>query len=332
MKLLSCAIFQRFLMLFLLVAVEESRAGDKRVFMILWRGETRVEASLRDALAGESIELISRSIDRDPDRIADYVAEAKALRPDLVYSWGTTVTRNVVGPYDAINPKHHITDLPVVFVMVAYPVQSKLVPDFSGSGRNITGLTHSVPLEAQIRVLRSYRPLKRLAAIYNPNENNSIVNIRELRSLAKRFDFELIALPVPLDEKNRPMSHTLPGLVTSLAARDPEFLYIGPDNFIGSHHKIVVGEAFHHAIPAFTATELELREGQAMVGLVTRYDNLGRFAAYRILQILKEGADPGQIPITSLRRFTLAIRMPVARALNLYPPMHLLRFAEIINE
>jgi len=304
-----------------------------QIFMILWRGETRVERGFRDYIRDRNLpfDLIVRSVDRDRKKIPEFVAEAKRLQPDLVYTWGTSVTRGVVGEYDKIDPDEHITEIPVVFTMVSYPEGARIVPSRASSVRNITGATHIVPLEIQLKAIRAYRPLTRLAVIYNPAELNSVLNVRELRELSKTMGFELLDSAVPLDENGEPSPDTLPDLIAELAAREPQFLYMGPDSFVGLHRDTITTEAIKHRLPTFTATELEIRHGNAMIGLISRYYNLGRFTGYKIEQILIEGKRPRDIPIETLARFTYAVKMPVARQLQLYPPMELLNYAEIIE-
>ncbi|MFO1350362.1 MAG: ABC transporter substrate-binding protein [Gammaproteobacteria bacterium] len=317
------------------MAHAQSEAGDKpyRVFMILWRGETEVERGFKDALAELKlpVEFTIRSADRDRSRIPALVAEAKAARPDLVYTWGTTVTLGVVGEYDRVDSATHIADIPVLFTMVAAPLEARIVPELRSSGRNVTGTTHIVPIETQIKAIRAYRSLTRLGVIYNPAEANSVANIRQLRELSDKLQFELLDQPVPLDEQGNPRADTLLELVGDLARREPQFLYIGPDTFIGDNRQLIIGEAIKHRLPAFSATELEMRDGQAMIGLVSRYYNLGRFTAFKARQILVDHAQPRAIPIETLSRFTYIINMAVAKRLELYPPMNTLNYAEVIE-
>lgn len=317
----------------LVVSLPAIAADPYRIYMILFRGETEVEQGFRAYLEERGIphELIVRNVDRDRDNIPPFVAEAKAMRPDLIYTWGTGVTLGVVGEYDQVDPDEHVTDIPVVFTMVASPEGARVVPSRESSGRNVTGVTHIVPLDTQIRAMRAYRPLSRLAVIYNPDEENSVVNVRELKELGAQMDFEVIDQPVPLDAAGQPDPSTLPDLIASVAAREPQFLYIGPDTFVGVHRDVITTEAIRHRLPAFTATELEIRHSEAMVGLVSGYYNVGRFTGFKAEQILLEGKDPAEIPIETLARFTYLVKMPVARDIGLYPPMGVLDYAEVID-
>lgn len=304
-----------------------------RVLMLLWRGETEVEAGFRSYIQERALpfDLIVRNAGQDPARIPDLIAEAKRLEPDLVYTWGTPLTLGVVGTHDRADPARHLTDVPVVFTMVTYPVESRIAPDLSSSGRNVTGTTHTVPVEAQIRAIRAFRPMQRLALLYNPTEPNAVINVGELRRAAKNLDFELLAQPLPLDAAGRPDPSTLSDLIDRLAAREPQFLYLGPDTFIGDYRQTVTGEALRHRLPVFTATERPIRDSAVLLGLVAPYYHLGRFTAFKAEQILLDRRPPRNIPIETLHRFTYFVKLPVARELDLYPPLAILNYAEVLE-
>ena len=84
-------------------------------------------------------------------------------------------------------------------------------------------------------------------------------------------------------------------------------------------------------LPTFSANELEMRDSHAMVGLVSRFYNLGRLTALKARQILVDKKNPRDIPVESLSRFTYIINRSVARRLALYPPMNVLSYAEVID-
>ena len=304
-----------------------------QILMLLWRGETQVEAGFRSYVEERELpfDLIIRDAGQDPNRIPDLVAEARQLKPDLIYTWGTPLTLGVVGSYDRVDPARYLTEIPVVFTMVAYPVESRIVPAFASSERNVTGTTHTVPVEAQIKAMRAYRPMKRLAVLYNPTEPNSVINIGELQRAARNLDFELLAKSVPLDHEGRPDPNVLPELVDRLAAREPQFLYLGPDTFIGEHRQTLTHEALHRHLPVFAATERPIFDSLVTLGLVAPYWHLGRFTAFKVEQILLQGQKPWDIPIETLHRLTYFVKLPVARQLNLYPPLAILNYAEVLE-
>src|SRR4051812_33914851 len=92
-----------------------------KVMMILYRGSTDAEKGFMDYLRRRNIgvEYTVRDAQGDSSKIADFVREARALKPDLIYTFGTTVTAEVVGLEGQVDPARHITDIPVVFDIVA---------------------------------------------------------------------------------------------------------------------------------------------------------------------------------------------------------------------
>lgn len=308
-------------------------AGHEDIVMLLWRGASEVEAGFRSYVVENdlpfNVTCLSAGMERD--NLAGMITKAKGAQPDLIYTWGTPTTRATLGTHGDSPPHARVTEIPVIFTMVAYPVKSGIVPSFEKARANATGATHSVPVAAQVRAMKAYRPLERLGVVYNPLENNSVVNVRQLKKLARQDDFEVVALPVRLDDDNRPDPDSLPMLIDKLAAREPQFLYLGPDSFIGSHRATVTREAMDHGIPAFTATQLTIQNGQAMLGLYTSYFNLGRYMAYLAERVLIEKVDPGTIPVRRLSRFTYGLRLSVADELGIYPPMDVLDYAKVLD-
>ena len=316
------------------VAAKGPEGRPFRIMMILWRGETPVERGFRAQLAADGVgaDFMVRDLDRDLGRLPAVLAEAKDVRPDLVYTWGTGITLGTVGRWDAADPARTITTLPVVFTMVSAPLQTGIAPPPGAPPRpNVTGVSHIAPLATQIRAIRAYMPLSRLGILYNPAEPNSVSNVEELRSAATAMDFQLLEAPVPPDAAGAPDPASIPKLVNRLATEGAQILYIGPDNFIGNHREELTAAGLTDGLPCFTATELEVRDGDAMLGLVSPYEAVGRLAATKAKQILVDGRSPATLPMETLDHFSYIIRLPVALKLKRYPPLPLLDYAEVIR-
>ncbi len=305
-----------------------------RILMILWRGETGVEHGFRRQLAelGVAAACEIHDLGRDLRRLPAVLEEVRRIGPDLVYTWGTGITLGTVGRWNDADPVRHLTDLPVVFTMVSAPLETGLQPPPDVPPRpNLTGVSHIAPLRAQINAIRAYLPLERLGIVYNPQEENSVANVRSLRDEAAASGFRLLEAGVPAAADGLPDPAAIPRLVKDLAGRGAQVLYIGPDNFIGSNRDLLTEAGLGAGIPCFTATELEIREGEAMIGLVSRYEAVGRLAAVKAKRILIDRDPPSAVPIETLKRFSYIIRLPVALRLKLYPPLQLLDYAEVIR-
>jgi len=311
-----------------------AQAARPRIMMILWRGETEVERGFRDQLErnGVDAEIIVRNLDRDMDRLPGFLDEARQTQPDLVYTWGTGITMGTVGPWNEVDPARNLTKLPVVYVMVSAPLRTGIQPPpFADTRPNVTGVSHIAPLASQIGAIQAYLPLERLGIVYNPEETNSTANVEELRVLSGSMGFTLLEAPVPKDADGKPDPAAIPGLVRKLAEQKAQVLYIGPDNFIGTYRDALTTAGIANGIPCFSATELEVRQGEAMFGLVSPYVAVGRLAAEKATRILVDRTPPSAIPMETLERFSYLIRLPVALRLKLYPPLQIIDFAEIIR-
>lgn len=303
-----------------------------RIYRVTFRGRTAVEEGFDDYLAanGVPVEIIERDIGRDTSKLPGLVEEIRELKPDLVYTWGTPATLGIAGRHDAADTSAHITDIPVVFALVSAPVQSGLVLDLEATGRNVTGVVHVVPTETQLRAMASYRPFRRLGVLYNPTEQNSVSIVKELEELRDPLGFELVTREFRLGADGRPVADGIEELIAEIKADGVEWLYLLPDTFLGTVYDRVVPAALDEKLPTFGAAELAVREGGALVALVSRYYSVGQLAASKAMRILK-GAPPETIPVETLSRFSLIINMDVARELDLYPPIEMLNYAEVLT-
>jgi len=314
-------------------AAAQSSARPYRIYAITFRGMTDVERGFQDYFAARRIpvQITWRDMNREPARMPGFLDEIKRTRPDLVYTWGTSVTLATVGTYDAYDPSTHITDIPVVFTLVAAPVLAKIVPDLKASRRNVTGVFHVAPTEAQIRAMASYRPFKSIGILYTPTEQNSVVVVDEVREVSKRLGFAVIARPLKLDASKKVTAEGAPEMIRELKQQNVDWLYLPPDSYLGTQAKnVIIPAAMEARLPTFASTE-QLVETGALMGLVSRYHSIGQFTAYKAEQILVHKVPPSKIPVETLTRFSLQVRMDVAEALKLPPPLPMFNYAELIT-
>lgn len=304
-----------------------------RIFMVLGRGEGANEAGFKDYLArrGVSAEYLIHNAAGDPERIAALVEEIKAVHPDLVYTWGTPQTRGVVGAWDDPEPSRYVRDIPVIFTYVAAPVDARIVQSLERPGGNVSGTIHIAPIAAQVNTILAYRAIKRLGVVFNPAERNSALMVEGLRQEWSRRNLTLLENPLPLTD-NKPDPADIPLMIARCRDQGAEMLYIGPDTFIATTHRKLVSEsALALRLPSFSVTELIVRSDQGMFALSSSSYGIGRLTGVKAAQILLEGRSPGEIPVETLRRFSVVINMATAKALSFYPPLSLLNFAEVVG-
>ncbi|WP_325001830.1 ABC transporter substrate-binding protein [Ramlibacter sp.] len=316
------------------MAPAAAQVQPRTIVMVLPRDEQNIEAGFRDYLAKRNLPLkilTVRFSGRGEDGPA-LVAQVRRLAPDLVYSWGTGTTLALAGAHDAPNAGDFIRDVPIVFTEVTDPVGSKLVRQLDPPGRNVTGVSHVAPLPVQLNAMRNYRPFSRVGYIVNPKEPNTQLVLQSMRQLAAGMHFDIVAETVPLDPAGNPDPTALPAIVRRIAAQKVDFLYVPPSTFLAfTHRDLLTQAALEAKVPTFCSTESVVRQARCMFGLFSNGSNIGRFAAYKAVQVLADRTPVERIPAETLQRFSLLINMPTAKALQLYPPLGLLNVAEVIE-
>jgi putative ABC transport system substrate-binding protein len=302
--------------------------------MVLWRGITEAERGFMDYFSQRNIQVnfIVKDCEKDRAELPAIIKEINDTNPDLVYTFGTTVTANIAGTVMDSDPERFIADIPVVFNIVSDPIGANLVPDMVTSNRNLTGASHMVPIPAQIKAMEFVMQFRNLGIIFNPQEKNSVLSVEALEKVADSSDFTVIKAPIPLDESQKPIEDIPPHVVESLVSKGADLIYLPSDSFIISHAKSLVTLINKHGIPTFSATEGPIHNADALMGLVSRYYNVGQFAGYKAEQILVHKKHPKDIPIETLKRFSFIINMKTAKKLGFYPPIAVLKLAEVITE
>ena len=316
-------------------ARSSSSGGNRplRIYAITFRGMTDVEKGFEEYFAARKIavQITYRDLNRDATRLPGYIDEIRSTRPDLIYTWGTSVTLGVVGPHDASNRSQFITDIPVVFTLVASPVLAGIVPDLKTSGRNLTGVTHVATTAAQIQAMAAYRPYQTLGVLYTPTEKNSVVVIDEIRRLGHARGFDTVERMFRLDANRKPSADGAADLVRELKEAKAQWLYLPPDSYLGTlAQDVIIPAAMAAGLPTFASTE-QLMQAGALSGLVSRYHSIGQYTAHKVEKILVDKLAPAAVPMDSLTRYSYQVSMTAAERLKLPPPLPMFSYAELIT-
>ncbi|MDE0309274.1 MAG: ABC transporter substrate-binding protein [Acidiferrobacterales bacterium] len=301
-----------------------------KIFAVVWRGETAVEAGFQEYLNQRGIpyEMTIRNLNLDRANAPGIIEEIKQVKPDLVYTWGTGTTLSIFGKVNESDADGQVTDIPGIFVLVAYPVSAGIVESFQFPGRNVTGVAFLASIEAQINAMLAYRPFKKMAVIYDETQSNSRINVSQLKEVVPQLGIELLVFPIPKKSDGLPDPDSLPGLVAKAKEDGAEILYMGPDSFIFRHGVAYTDAALKAGLPTFASTQAPLRTTRAMFGLVSDYHTLGKLAAVQAERILVNGDNASKLSVARLSRFQYWINIDVASELGLYPPMNVISIAE----
>lgn len=308
-------------------------AGRFTIYMAAWRGCEEACQGFVDYVreSGMPADVLIRDAKTDKAVLPKFVEEVKQTRPDLVITWGTNVTAEMLGTYDAPDQSKYIGDIPSIFMVVADPVEAKIAKSYESSGRTyVSGTRNRVPEVTQLKAMLEYRPFKRFGIIYNENELNSKLNAEVVKRAADELELELVMLPMPL-KNGEPDANDIPQLIQEAADRGVEFLYIGSSSFITVNADVYTEAAIEAGIPVASSYETSVTQSSALLAVASKYRMIGRLAGYQAKRILVDKIKPIDLPIAALDRHSYIVNMKTAAALKLYPPMTLLSYAEIVN-
>lgn len=265
------------------------------------------------------------------EEMQQVIADIRKRQPSLIYIWGTLASLKIAGTIEDMEQKkgNYITDIPIVVMSVTQPAVVGLVRDLTNPGRNVTGISHIVPIPLQLDAIRRYRPFTKLGMVYNPLEPNSIWVRDVLTELAENNKFSLVAYPVSTDIRGNLQPESIPGLLKKIKTQGVDWLYLGPDAYVaGTHRKTVVDTCWDIKLPIFSTTAGPAIESKALLGLFVRHHHLGAHAG-RKAKLILEGKNPATIPIETPQLFSLVVNMDAAEHLGMLPPTEMLDLAEI---
>jgi putative ABC transport system substrate-binding protein len=305
------------------------------IYMVLWRGCEEACEGFKAYIADNNIdaEMVLRDAARDKSKLPGFVEEARALKADLVITWGTSVTRGIAGTLsDRDNPKF-IHDIPLVFMIVADPVGSNIIESYENTGRNnIAGTRNRVPEAVYINTIRSYYPaFKRLGMLYNSNENNSVIKVREIEGLTKEMNFELVALELELGADGKPSPGSISPAMEQLKASSVDFIYLGSSSFLDVNRDLFTQSAVDAGIPVLSPYERLVRKSHALLSIAARYEDVGTLAGRQAESILIDQKKPGDLPVLSVDQYAYVVNMTTAKKLNMFPSVEILQIAETVE-
>jgi len=254
-----------------------------RITMITWRGETDAERGFKEGMRrlGYTVKYTHLDAGQDKKRLQEIINKIPQTSPDIIYTFGTTVTTAVVKQFK---------NIPIIFVIVTQPVRSGIVKSMKGSGTNVAGVTHGIPVKSNLKAIgKIIKKLKKLGLIFNPNEKNSIIIRDTLRLLAAKKNFILIESPVYRKDDIKMAAY-------KIIKAKVDIVYLPSDSLVVSNAAEVVEYFNQHKIPTLGTLEAYVTKNNALIGLIIRYYEVGRLAAIICDKILK-GENPGDIPI-----------------------------------
>ena len=308
-----------------------AQSEEKHVVMLLWRGFTEAEHGFMDYLSRRiNVRFTPLNANSDRSTLQAHIDALEKLQPDLIYSFGTTITLELLGTTRQPTPFRQKKAIPAVFSIVSDPVGSKIVTSLEPAERDFTGVSHIVPHDVQLTAISKLEDIKTLGIIFNPLESNSVVTARDIQKRSSAFNKDVYLYPLRTRHQE-PDLNSIDSIIDMMVKDKIELAYLPPDSFLISQGGTIIEKLHQKSIKTFSATETPLRKHNAFFGIVSRYYNVGQFAAYKAEQILSGEKTPGQIPIEPLTQYSYIVNVSAAKMLDYYPPVQILKISELIG-
>lgn len=271
-------------------------------------------------IEGKNLRIESRWGVGDADRVQTYAQELVRLAPDVLFSNGTPGTAAL---------KRATSSIPIVFAIVADPVNDGFVASLPRPGGNITGFS-SFDSEIGgkwVELLKDVAPnVKRAALLFNPKTvpgGGKGLMRPFFDAGARKLAVEPIPMPIEsAAELERSLRDYATGPNSGLIAM--------PDGFLGVNVKLVVRLANELRLPAIYPFRFYATNGGLLSYGIDSADLNFRAASY-IDRILK-GAIPADLPVQAPTKFELTINLKTAKALGLTIPLALQASADEVFE
>jgi putative ABC transport system substrate-binding protein len=143
--------------------------------------------------------------------------------------------------------------------------------------------------------------------------------LSSIESAAPTFSVKLVAGPVQ-------SSSDIELAIETLSRQPNGGLILPPDAFTTVHRKQIGELAAQYRIPAISS-EIRCVQDGGLMSYGIEFEEQFRQAAIYVDRILK-GAKPGELPVQSPTKFTLAINLKAVKALGIEVPVGLLLIAD----
>lgn len=249
-----------------------------------------------------------------------YAAQLIGLMPDVILASSTT---NLAVLQQATST------VPVVFVQVSDPLAQGFVANLTKPGGNLTGFSlYEFSIGGKwLDLLKEVAPaLARVAVVFNPDTSpQSKFFMRSIEAAAPSLGVQTVAMPVHTTADIEPA-------LESFARTSNGGLILPTDSFTGLRRQLFVDLAARHRLPSISAQSQFPRDGGLMyygasVNVLEQFRQAASYAD-RILR----GAEPGDLPIQRVDKYTLIINLKTAKTLGLTVPLPVSGLADELIE
>ena len=204
----------------------------------------------------------------------------------------------------------------------AIPVVGTSVTDYASAldtqgwtvmtGRNVTGTSDLAPLDEQAKMIKEIKPdVKQVGILYCSKEPNSRYQVDEICSHFDSLGIKYKAYAA--DDADGVQA------AAEKAAKDCDVFYIPTDNTVASGTESIKKVVLDKKIPV-VAGEKSIIEVCGSVSLSISYYDIGFRAGEMAAEILKDGKQPGSMPVEQAPQVTRLYNREICRKIGLKVP------------
>lgn len=263
---------------------------------------------------GENIKIDYHNGQGEQTNLKTICQKLVADKSDLIVAIATQSAQAAAG---------ETSDIPVLFSACTDPVGSGLVKSLENPGGNVTGTSDAVSAEKIMELAMRITPdIKKIGALYNSSETNSISVINNLKEYAAKNGLEVIEGTVTNTSEVQQVTQSLAGQVDAI--------FSPIDNTIAMAMPVVAQVAESAKKPVYVGADSMVKDG----GLATygiNYTVLGQETANMAFEILN-GKKPGEIPIKTINDVKIYVNNDTAEAIGITIPPDVIKEAAQVFE
>ena len=227
---------------------------------------------------------------------------------DLIYAIATSTAQSAA---QATNK------LPVVFSAITDPEAAGLIKE------NVTGISDRVNVKQQLELLLKLdSKIKKVGVIYNSSEQNSKVQVDDLKKAASELGLIIV-------EKSVTQVSEIPQASEALV-KSSDALYLPTDNLVASVLNLITEKAIAAKKIAFGAESAHVKGG-ALITQGIDYYEMGKEAGKIAVEILKNGKKPSDISFKKMDLNDIVINNKTLTAIGISLPEDIKLKAKTIN-
>ena len=227
---------------------------------------------------------------------------------DLIYAIATSTAQSAA---QATNK------LPVVFSAITDPEAAGLIKE------NVTGISDRVNVKQQLELLLKLdSKIKKVGVIYNSSEQNSKVQVDDLKKAASELGITIV-------EKSVTQVSEIPQASEALV-RESDALYLPTDNLVASVVNLITEKATAAKKVAFGAEAAHVKGG-ALITQGIDYYEMGKEAGKIAVEILKNGKKSSEIKFKKMDLNDIVINNKTLAAIGINLPEDIKSKAKTID-